>query len=285
MSLELFVSALVLGLFGAAHCIGMCGGIGAALNVAISSEQRLKRIGTIVSYNFGRLFSYSLIGGLAASLGAFAMPSLLRIIAGVLLILMGLYLADISHVLKKIEKLGSLLWRHIQPLSSALLPVKNPAQALLLGMLWGWLPCGLVYSALAMALVQGSTMGGAAFMLFFGLGTLPAVVAGAIAADGLTRQLQKKGLRLLLGLLMALMGAWTIFGVFQHAGHANHSAHAGHSAHSEHTANAMSADDHSGHEQHMKTAPSGAESLTEESVQASPDQVSEPSQDHSHHHH
>lgn len=246
MNVEWLISAFILGLLGSGHCIGMCGGIGAALNVAISPKHVGKRVRIIFAYNAGRLFSYALIGALAAMLGLFAPPQFLRIAAAVILFLMALYLADISRLLKYVEKAGGLLWKHVQPVAQRLLPVHNEAQAALLGALWGWLPCGLVYSALVLALAQGSALGGALYMLAFGLGTLPAVLAGALAANSITRYFQRRGFRLVMAACMLVFSLWTLWGAFAHSSHEGHAGHAQqHSSQSE-----LTPDSHQHHEHH-----------------------------------
>ena len=146
----LLISALILGLLGGGHCLGMCGGLMGALTLAIPPEQRGRRLQLLLAYNLGRILSYA-SAGLLFGLAGWAVASspaamLLRIVAGLLLISMGLYLGGWWSGLTRIEALGRGLWRHIQPVASRLLPVSSLPRALLLGALWGWLPCGLGYS-------------------------------------------------------------------------------------------------------------------------------------------
>ncbi len=218
--LPLLVSALILGLLGGGHCLGMCGGLMGALTLAIPAEQRGRRLRLLLAYNLGRILSYALAGlllGMAGwALGNSPLALGLRILAGLLLICMGLYLAGWWSGLTRIEGIGRLLWRHIQPQASRLLPVRSLPQALLLGALWGWLPCGLVYSTLLWAASQGNALDSALLMLAFGLGTWPVLLASGLLAERLNTLLRRRGVRIAGGLLVILFGLWTLPGPHQH---------------------------------------------------------------------
>lgn len=222
----IFLPMLIMGLVSSGHCIGMCGGIMGALTMAIPAEAAHKRWGILLVYNLGRILSYSVMGFLA---GLFAQQlvnmggaSVLRIVAGLLLISMGLYLANWWRGLTYLETLGRYLWVYIQPMGKNLLPVNSLTKAVLLGALWGWLPCGLIYSALALAMTQTPPLA-AGSMLAFGVGTLPAVLAAGVAAQQLARVLQQRQIRIGLALLIILYGLWTVYGGL--GGHAHqHSA-------------------------------------------------------------
>ena len=138
----------------------------------------------------------------------------LRIFAGFMMILTGLYIAQIWFGIVHIEKVGKVLWRYLQPLTRKVLPIKHPHQALLAGMVWGWLPCGLVYSTLTWSVASGSALQGALIMLAFGLGTLPALFAAGMAAKTLAQWVQKRAVRLLSGLLLVLFGLQTLYIAF-----------------------------------------------------------------------
>ena len=100
-----------------------------------------------------------------------------------MLVLMGLHLAGAGRLLARLEALGAPLWRCLQPLAARLLPARTPAQSYAAGLVWGWLPCGMVYAALAGAMFAGSAARGALAMTAFGLGTLPFLLAaGWLAA-------------------------------------------------------------------------------------------------------
>lgn len=216
----LLVSALILGLLGGGHCLGMCGGLMGALTLAIPPEQRARRLRLLLAYNLGRILSYTL-AGLLIGLAGWAVASspaamVLRVIAALLLIAMGLYLAGWWSGLTRIEGLGRYLWRYLQPIASRLMPVSSLPRALLLGAIWGWLPCGLVYSTLLWAASQGSALDSALLMLAFGLGTWPVLLATGMAAERLTALLRKRGVRMAGGLLVILFGLWTLPGPHQH---------------------------------------------------------------------
>ena len=225
VDIEILSSAMIIGLLGAGHCIGMCGGIGSALTFAISKDDSSQRLAVIAAYNIGRIASYVLIGTIAAGIAeliqALGFPYF-RFISAVLMILMGLYLSGIWRALSWLEKVGHYLWRFIQPLAARLMPVKSFRQALFLGTLWGWLPCGLVYTALAFSASQASAAQGALVMLLFGLGTVPAVVSGSLVAGAFKSLIQGRGFRYLSSMAMILFGIWTIYSALGHTGHHQH---------------------------------------------------------------
>ncbi|WP_313201878.1 sulfite exporter TauE/SafE family protein [Pseudomonas sp.] len=213
-------SALVLGLLGGGHCLGMCGGLMGALTLAIPPEQRGRRLRLLMAYNLGRILSYA-CAGLLLGLAGWALASspaamALRMVAALLLIAMGLYLAGWWSGLTRIEALGRGLWRHIQPAASRLMPVSSVPRALLLGALWGWLPCGLVYSTLLWAASQGNAGYSAALMLAFGLGTWPILLATGLAAERVNAVLRRRSVRMAGGVLVILFGIWTLPGPHQH---------------------------------------------------------------------
>ena len=218
--LPLLISALILGLLGGGHCLGMCGGLMGALTLAIPPEKRQQRFFFLLAYNLGRILSYALAGlliGLAGwALTTGPLGTLMRVLAGLLLIAMGLYLAGWWSGLTRIEALGRNLWRVIQPLTKHFMPVTSAPKALVLGALWGWLPCGLVYSTLLWAASQGNALNSAALMLAFGLGTLPVLMATGLAAERVTALLRRQGIRMAGGILVMLFGLWTLPGPHQH---------------------------------------------------------------------
>jgi sulfite exporter TauE/SafE len=216
----LLVSALILGLLGGGHCLGMCGGLMGALTLAIPQEQRSRRFRLLLAYNLGRILSYA-TAGLLIGLAGWAVANspaalFMRVLAGLLLIAMGLYLAGWWSGLTRIEALGRGLWRFIQPVANRLLPVSNLPRALLLGALWGWLPCGLVYSTLLWSASQGNALDSALLMLAFGLGTWPVLLATGLAAERVTAILRKRSVRMAGGLLVIGFGIWTLPGPHQH---------------------------------------------------------------------
>ncbi|WP_041362410.1 sulfite exporter TauE/SafE family protein [Methylovorus sp. MP688] len=208
----------MVGLLGGGHCAGMCGGIVGAVSMSLPGAR--PRLPFLLAYNGGRILSYTLAGVLAGALGAssFFLGHILPIqkilygLSSVMLVLLGLYLAGVWHGVTYVERLGSVLWRQLQPLSKRLLPVQSPWQAILLGAVWGWLPCGLVYSVLVAALAAGNALQGGLLMLAFGLGTLPTLLAMGMAAVKLKKVLQQGWLRKLSGLAVILFG---LFGLYR----------------------------------------------------------------------
>ncbi len=226
MDWAILASLFMVGLLSSgAHCLGMCGGIISALTMAIPAEARAKRWWLLLSYNLGRIFTYGLIGligGFAASwFDHWGGGVWLRWLAGLLLIAMGLYIANWWRGLIYLEAAGRYLWAYIQPLGKALMPVTSAPRALLLGAIWGWLPCGLVYSALGSAVAQAQPLESALVMVAFGLGTLPMLMATGFAANLIGGFVQSRALRSLMGLLIIGYGVWTIYAVgFGHQHHA-----------------------------------------------------------------
>ena len=224
-----FVAAISLGLFGSVHCVGMCGGISGALGFALGPDQSgIKRIGLLLLANLGRLFSYGLMGAVAGGFsGSLLQPDptamgILRGMAAALLVLMGLYLAGWSQALGWLERMGYRVWSRLRGPQTGGLRINGPFSALMVGAGWGWLPCGLVYSTLAWATTSASVAAGATLMCGFGLGTLPAVMAGSLFADRLRRILQRRELRVLVGLSVIAFGIWTLLPVVGGGGHHGH---------------------------------------------------------------
>jgi len=201
------------GLLGGAHCVGMCGGIVAAMSFQGGSRQPYR---FHLAYNLGRIGSYVVAGTIAGLVGSAAFLSQhllpvqkgLYVIAQTVLILLGLYLAGFSRTVLLLERPGALLWRRLQPWLARFLPVRSFGQALTAGVLWGWLPCGLVYSVLITALASGSAARGAALLLAFGLGTLPNLLLMGWAADSLRTLTRQVWVKRIAGLAVAAMGVW-----------------------------------------------------------------------------
>ena len=211
-----FLTLFLLGFFGGTHCVGMCGGLSSAF--ALQLPPHLNRIGLIVLLNLGRISSYVVIGllvGLVGQVGISlddtrAVQNGLYIAANVLLLLLGLYLAGLSTAATKIEGIGKPIWKRLNPLLNKLLPIKSVPACFGVGVLWGWLPCGLVYSASLYALGSGNALHGGLYMLAFALGTLPNLLAMGIFAAQLKTFLQKRMVRLCAGLLVAGWAIWRL---------------------------------------------------------------------------
>jgi hypothetical protein len=230
-------SAFLVGLLGSTHCLGMCGGIVSALTFGVRDDLRRSpwTLGPfLLAYNTGRISSYAIAGLIAGAVGAGAfgmMPSnaarwAVKSITGGFMIALGLYLAGWWPGLQILEKWGGALWRRIEPFGRRLLPVDHPLKALAFGLVWGWLPCGMVYAVLAWALTSGSATQGAALMLAFGLGTLPMLLAIGATAEWLKDVVRSPWVRRGAGLTVLLFGLFTILA---HGGHAEHGTnHIGH---------------------------------------------------------
>jgi sulfite exporter TauE/SafE len=211
-----YLALFLIGLLGGTHCIGMCGGIVGALSVGAPARFTLH-----LSYNTGRIASYTAAGAIAGALGEASMAlsgqlpvrSFLYLLANLMLIALGLYLMGMTRALAFSERYGQKLWRHLQPLGRRYLPARSVSQAFPLGLLWGWLPCGLVYSALATALTSGSAWHGAGLMLAFGVGTLPNLLLAGLLATRLHAYALKPAVRLTSGLLILGFGVWGLLGL------------------------------------------------------------------------
>lgn len=204
MSADLF-SAFLIGLISSAHCLGMCGGVTMALGLQHHG------FGHLLGYNLGRISTYALLGVLIGSglawLPDAAMP-VLRLIAALLLILIALYYLNIAAWITQLEHLALPLWRRVQPLTRRWLPAKNPFQAYRLGMVWGLLPCGLVYTALGFAGTAANPLGSGLLMLAFGTGTLPSMLATGVFGQQLHRGLNHRLVRILIGVTLLIMALW-----------------------------------------------------------------------------
>ena len=184
--MSLAAAALAAGFLGGVHCAGMCGGIAASLSAATRGPTIPRQL----AFNFGRIASYAAAGGaVGASSGALlgagpvlAAQTAMLVAANALMILLGLYVAGWGRALVRLEAAGGGLWRRIEPLRRRCFPIDSTPRALAAGAVWGWVPCGLVYSMLALAFASGSALDGAFVMLAFGVGTLPNLLAAGLAA-------------------------------------------------------------------------------------------------------
>jgi len=206
-----YLTAFLLGFLGSIHCMGMCGGIVGALSL---NTRRQNMWPVQLSYHLGRISTYGLLGLIAGTLGLWLAAShdqaglVLRSISGILLILMGIYIFGATHSLAWLEKLGGNLWRRIQPLSKGLFPIEAPRKGFVLGLIWGFLPCGLVYSTLSWALVSASPVKSATLMMAFGLGNLPALLSFSAFTQHLNHFKQHRLVKWLLGGLILGYGIW-----------------------------------------------------------------------------
>lgn len=209
-----YIAVFLIGLLGGTHCMGMCGGIVSALTVQMPGTR--PAFALHLAYNGGRIMSYVAAGAACGAVGSLGLllddvlpvQMTLYVIANVMLVALGLYLTGATRTLSLLEKLGQRLWRRIQPLASRFLPARRIGQALPLGMLWGFVPCGMVYSVLVAALVAGSAARGAGLMLAFGLGTLPNLLLAGVLFARLRELTLNRNVRLISGMLVLGFGVF-----------------------------------------------------------------------------
>lgn len=225
-----FTSAFLLGLFSTVHCIGMCGGIIGALSLSLPVEIRNHKprlLLFVTTYNIGRLLSYTLAGLIAGAIGTGVLAStgfdqghvVLQYIGVAMMVAIGIYLAGWLPQLAIIEKIGVPLWQKIEPIGRKLLPVASLPKALAYGLIWGWLPCGLVYFVLIWALTAGDALRGAFMMLAFGLGTLPTLLTAGFMTSWMTRFARNPTARIIVGLLIITMAIGSLFIPMEHHHH------------------------------------------------------------------
>lgn len=217
-----YFAALIIGLFSSLHCIGMCGSIIGTLTFSLSPELRnnkSKLFSVVLIYNLGRIISYSLAGALVGVIEVMlSLPfadghahRFLQILSSAIMIGAGFYIAGWFPRFAYIEKVGARFWKMIEPFGRRLIPVKSRTQAFLFGMIWGWLPCGLIYTALALAATTGNITHSALTMLAFGLGTLPAVMGVGIMTSLLARLSRAQHFKWAAGLIFILIALLAAF--------------------------------------------------------------------------
>ncbi|MEJ1342355.1 MAG: sulfite exporter TauE/SafE family protein [Candidatus Sedimenticola sp. (ex Thyasira tokunagai)] len=214
--------AFTVGLFSTLHCIGMCGGIMGALSYGLPPEIRQNSsrfLLFLVVYNSGRVLSYALAGALLGWLGGGLLEALgegqghrwLQWLAALMMVLIGLHVAGWLPKLAQVERIGVPLWRRLEPLGRSLMPVQNLSKALVYGFIWGWLPCGLVYTMLLSTATKMGPVSGALYMAAFGLGTLPAVVATGVLTGRLYGLARNPYLKVVVGFTIILIGLLTLW--------------------------------------------------------------------------
>ena len=223
--------ALTAGLVGSTHCVAMCGGIAGALGLSSRSAAVARGVDWRfpLAYNGGRVLSYTLAGALAASIGAGVTSlaglaqarTVAQLLAGVVLIAIGIKLARNGRGLQLLDRPGRWLWSQISPLTRKLLPIRSLPRALLAGMLWGWLPCAMAYSVLLVAALGADVVQGALVMAAFGIGTAPALLLSGSALARVGNLGARRSTRLAAGLLIAAFGLVTLGNValWPHAAH------------------------------------------------------------------
>lgn len=242
MNTALLFAAVSMGFLGSPHCLGMCGGIVAAFGLSMQTRSPRQQQWLTLVYHGGRLTSYMLLGLVAGSFGATMLAPLTnngtiaRVLLGVALIFCAMLMLGMP-MLKPIEKLGLGLWQRLSPLRQKLFPLDSTPKAFLAGLLWGFLPCGLVYGAIALAIGAGShgyhdITTGILVMFAFGIGTLPLLLSAQSTVNFLQNRIQKFSLRKLGGVLMLLSGIAVAAHPLMHSHHHDH--HHGHGHHHHH---------------------------------------------------
>ncbi len=218
-------AAFVGGLAGGVHCAGMCGGVVGALCYSSGRQDTARPVRYLLAYNAGRIASYACAGALAGAFGqaglltraAPLLQPLMFALASLMLVVLGMYLAGVASVMGRLEAAGARLWRSIAPWTRHLLPVTSLLRALGFGVMWGWLPCGMVYVVLLTALALGNWWQGAALLLAFGLGTLPNLLGIGLLWRQ-SGQLRRTGMpRMLAGAVVAAFGIYGLLKALQPA--------------------------------------------------------------------
>jgi hypothetical protein len=216
-----YLAALIVGFTGGVHCVGMCGGIVGALSFGTPETVRgslWRFLPYLIAYNGGRLASYTLAGAIMGGLGLFAAnlialheaQRVLLVVAGLFMVALGLYLGGWWAGLTRVERAGTGVWRKLEPIGRRFVPVRSPVHALALGLVWGWLPCGLVYTALIWALSSGGPVQGGLLLLSFGVGTLPNLLAMGLVAGRVAAFTRRPAVRRVAGALVILFGLYTL---------------------------------------------------------------------------
>ncbi|MFK3990408.1 sulfite exporter TauE/SafE family protein [Psychrobacter sp. NPDC064578] len=211
MTMALLIAAFLMGFFGSPHCLGMCGGIVTAFGLSMKETSPAKKRGLIATYHLGRLLSYALLGLIAGVIGTTVLTPLMvgnstpRILLGLVLVFVGLTMLGLPF-LNRLERLGMHFWQALSPLRQKVFPLNTFPRALTAGLLWGFLPCGLVYGALLIAVVGHDPLTGAVLMFVFGLGTVPMLVATHETVNWMRNQIGRFRLRQVNGAIMMLSG-------------------------------------------------------------------------------
>ena len=234
-----YLVAISLGLFSTVHCLGMCGGIITALSLGLPEKikQDRTRFTTLVcAYNLGRICSYTVAGALAGIFGHIILGPIqnntghyvLRILAGLILVLLGLHIAGWISAIRRIEGMGNRVWQVIRPIGGYFLPVDSIPKALLMGCIWGWLPCGMVYSVLLWSATSVDPVVATLCMISFGLGTLPGMIGAGLLSNSLQRFFSRANIRKVFAVIIICFGIASPWIQFSHQMHAATDVHHDH---------------------------------------------------------
>lgn len=212
--------AFLMGTFSSTHCLHMCGVIVGTLTLSLKPEIRENKaqlFSFVLSYNVGRITSYTIGGFLIGILESIITSPLeethgqvlMKLLSAAVMTGAGLYIAGWLPKFSYIEKAGSSFWKILEPFGRKLIPVESRKHAFLFGIIWGWLPCGLVYTALALAATSGSFIKSALVMMAFGLGTLPAVLGAGIMVGIISRLLRMQGVKQTVGIMLVALAIFS----------------------------------------------------------------------------
>lgn len=209
----LVVSSLLMGLFGGAHCVAMCGSASSAICGGAQARFPL-------AFNAGRAAGYVTLGAIVGTLGSAELgPATdffrhsLRALAAVCMLAVGLHLLGLPSFVKTLEAAGAPLWRRAAPLAARLLPLRRTSHALLAGALWALMPCGLLYGALSVAASAASPAEGALVMGAFALGTLPVMLTLGLLARRLVQAFAHGWVKRAAGAVVLAFGLWSVAAV------------------------------------------------------------------------
>lgn len=207
-------AAWLSGLFGGVHCLAMCGGIATGFATTARAGSAFRHA---LLLNLGRIGGYTLAGAIVGGLGGGLLRAArlesaatgLRALVGLVLILMAARLLFPARF-HGLNRLGYSVWQGLRPLRASLIPEHGVARPLLLGMFWGWLPCGLSTTLLMAAWLEASAGHGALLMAAFGLGTLPLMTGVSWSGAHFARRLAQPRWRIAAASLIALAGVLTL---------------------------------------------------------------------------
>jgi sulfite exporter TauE/SafE len=212
--LPALATAFAAGLLGSAHCLGMCAGISGLFAAGGTVAAINTQLPLAIAYNLGRVLSYAFLGVTVALIGSTAVAAVpdlagpVRLASGALIIIIGLQVAFGWRLLAPVERIGAVVWNRVAPHAKGLIPATSVVKAAGLGLFWGWLPCGLVYSALLLAATTANPVDGGLLMIAFGLGTMPAMIVSGLSASRLSAFMSRN--RLGAGLLIVILGIATL---------------------------------------------------------------------------
>jgi sulfite exporter TauE/SafE len=208
-------AAALSGLMGGVHCAAMCGGIATGFSTLAGRSGWRQAL----EPNLGRVLGYCLAGAIAGSVGHGIVRAAnndwlalaLRMAIGVVLVVAALRLLDRRSRLGFLTRGGGTgLWQWLRPLQRRLLPASSSGRRVALGMIWGWMPCGLSGTLLAAAWLQADARNGVLTMAAFGLGTLPVMLPLTWSGARIGQRLQRGGWRTAAGALVLSAGLLTL---------------------------------------------------------------------------